>query len=83
MTKPRKTIEVPKVRRWANAALKNTGPEDQKDRKAIAWLLEKVLFETGNYNGFHYIDEDGERVKYEDIISKNYDQTRRCYHAGE
>jgi hypothetical protein len=51
----RKTIEVGKVLRIANTflAAKNTRPDE---REGVAALLETMLFETGNYQGFRYLE---------------------------
>lgn len=55
MTKPaRKTIEVGKVLRMANhflAAKATTADE----REGVCSLIEAMLFESGNYNGFCYL----------------------------
>lgn len=53
----RKTIEVGKILKMANAflAAKNTTADE---REAVCALLEAVLFETGNYCGYRYLDTD-------------------------
>lgn len=51
----RKTIEVGKMLKMANAflAAKNTNGDE---REGVCALLEAVLFETGNYQGFRYLE---------------------------
>lgn len=51
----RKTIEVGKILKMANAflAAKATTPEE---RDGVCVMLEAVLFETGNYKGFRYLE---------------------------
>jgi hypothetical protein len=54
MKTARKTIEVGKVLKMANtflAAHNTTAGE----REAIAYFIEGVLFESGNYRGFAYL----------------------------
>ena len=62
----RKTIEVGKILNIANhfLAAKNTTADE---REAVCSMLEAVLFETGNYMGFRYLDNaavfgDGENA---------------------
>jgi hypothetical protein len=54
----RKTIEVGKMLKMANAflAAKNTTADE---REGVCALLEAVLFETGNYEGFRYLAVEG------------------------
>ena len=53
----RKTIEVGKILRMANAflAAKNTTADE---RESVCAMLEAVLFETGNYRGFAYLPKE-------------------------
>jgi hypothetical protein len=56
MAKPaRKTVEVGKVLRMVNSflAAKNTTDDE---REGVAALMEAILFETGNYMGFRYLE---------------------------
>lgn len=91
MTTKRKTIEVSKVLEDANRQLRRTDLSDET-RLAIAMMLERVLFSTGNYKGFNYVawvDEGGcqrwradqERAGTE-IDNTPYlgNQTRRVYY---
>jgi len=58
----RKTISVEKVREMANAFLANENTTAD-EREGVCALVESVLLETGNYQGFRYLDlkmdEDG------------------------
>jgi len=51
----RKTVEVGKILRMANAflAAENTTADE---REGVAAILEAILFETGNYEGFRYLE---------------------------
>jgi hypothetical protein len=53
----RKTIEVGKVLKMANSflAAENTTGEE---REAVASLLEAILFESGNYRGYRYLNNE-------------------------
>lgn len=50
----RKTFEVEKLKKMINARIeKGIDPEA---RQELAAVLRTVLHETGNYNGFNYVD---------------------------
>ena len=53
----RKTIEVGKMLRMANSflAAENTTADE---REGVCALMEAILFETGNYRGYRYLDTD-------------------------
>lgn len=53
----RKTVEVGKVLRMANwfLAAENTTADE---REGVCALMEAILFETGNYRGYRYLDTD-------------------------
>jgi hypothetical protein len=53
----RKTIEVGKILKMANAflAAKNTTADE---REVMCAFIEGVLFDTGNYMGYRYLDTD-------------------------
>ena len=87
--KCRKTIDVNTLREHVNAflAAEHTTPEG---RLAVASLLETVLSETGNYEGFNYLywmkqgaDEWREAKLFggDDLSTYDFlgDQTRRMY----
>lgn len=53
----RKTVEVGKMLRIANSflAAENTTADE---REGVCALMEAILFETGNYRGYRYLDND-------------------------
>lgn len=57
MKTARKTIEVGKVLKMANSflAAQNTTPDE---REAICAMIEGILFETGNYRGYRYLNNE-------------------------
>tara|TARA_B100000902_G_scaffold115594_1_gene116480 strand:- start:3352 stop:3570 length:219 start_codon:yes stop_codon:yes gene_type:complete len=69
----RKTIAVNKVKKYVNSYLAH--PNSSVDgREAMMSLIEAVLMETENYNGYRYLSKDetgldevegaGSRVRY-------------------
>jgi hypothetical protein len=72
----RKTIEVGKLLKMTNAflAAKHTTAEE---REGVCALIEGVLFETGNYEGFRYL----EGSDYPDEVV--YAGSRRFYFASK
>lgn len=58
----RKTIEVSTMVEWANTQLARTDEYADKGFKSgISTMIERILFDTNNYNGFMFIDnEDSE-----------------------
>lgn len=69
----RKTIAVNKVKKYVNSYLAH--PNSSADgREAMMSLIEAVLMETENYNGYRYLSKDetgldevegaGSRVRY-------------------
>jgi hypothetical protein len=60
----RKTVEVNQVIAAANRMLEQSVPEYTAQREGIAALLERVLFDTGNYHGYAVDAEDSTRRTY-------------------
>ena len=64
MAKGKKTIEVKGLLEWANNQLERT--DEYADiyryqlhmRSGICTMIEKVLMDTGNYNGYYHLDKD-------------------------
>ena len=54
MAKARKTIEVQKMLDWANDMLAYDG-HDQGYKSGICTMIERLLIDTGRYNGYYYI----------------------------
>ena len=66
----RKTIAIEAVKTIANGQLADSIPEVKEWRIGTYLLLERVLFDTGNYHGYRHIDgHNGEM-----------DDTRRYYY---
>ena len=55
MLKPRKTIEVERIKKRINADLANDAISEET-KKHLGSLLVGILFETGNYRGFNFLD---------------------------
>lgn len=69
----RKTINVEYLKNWANVMLEGDDQENRKVRLGVCLMLEEVLMETGNYNGFKYLEQY-------DISNPKFDSTRRYYY---
>lgn len=52
----RKTIEVEVIKEKVNKFLRESQDYQTAQREAQAALLDDILYKTGNYQGFHYID---------------------------
>src|SRR5512137_2967682 len=88
MSKPRKTVNVEKVKAYANSFLRAPGG-DANSRYGVILMIEQVLFDAGQYVGFHYLteyqvrkeDKPGIRTKVVEGIQTYYfddiDPTRR------
>ena len=51
----RKTIKVEEVKILVNHMLLNSCDDNRSGREALQTLIETILMETGNYNGFNYL----------------------------
>lgn len=68
----RKTIKVNRVKELVNSYLLNSRDDNKDLRFGNAILLEQVLMETGNYNGFGYLNaRDMKRSELGDSIGIN------------
>lgn len=74
MSKARKTIEVEKLRDWANHFLKNSPDDKVQGREEICAFIETVLHTSNRYFGFKYLQWPVE------LDSETFDETRRHYH---
>lgn len=87
----RKTVEVSKLVDVANTMLASEGTS-KEFRQGVILMIENVLFETGNYNGFRYLTnnelpediEPGVRYNGQEILPfeerfVNTDATRVMY----
>lgn len=72
----RKTINVSTILKMANSflAAENTTADE---REGVAALMEGILFETGNYAGYRYLDN------YKDMTDPLGAGSRREYFAGK
>ena len=52
--KGRKTIEVQWMLNWANKQLAYEG-HNQQHKAGICTMIERLLLDTGRYNGYRYI----------------------------
>jgi hypothetical protein len=68
----RSTIGVEFIRTWANSCLEGDWNDTKGVRLGISLALEEVLFQTGNYKGFAYLDT-------RDPSHPEFDGTRRYY----
>ena len=65
----RKTISVAETVNQLNKNLKNSDFQDLDStqgkafRQGICAAIEQILFSTGQYQGFRYIDKNGEAIK--------------------
>ena len=58
MSKRRKTFEVNKFRQQINRGLLHSRDDQRGFRQGMLSALEGVLHETGNYQGFGYLNKD-------------------------
>jgi hypothetical protein len=59
MAKKKKTLGVAQLLDYANLQLKRTDSDATKDFKSgVCTMIERVLHDTGNYNGFMFINPD-------------------------
>ena len=75
MPKPRKTIEVDRIRTAGNFFLKNSPREATGERIGTANLLEAALLASENYRGFSYLEaihSDGKLVTLGDETRRHY-----------
>lgn len=73
----RKTVNVVFVLAKINKYLR------QQPSSMMCNIAEDILFETGNYKGFTYVDENGHRVGKEAIMTRAYEEYRRMYFLPE
>lgn len=69
----RKTIEVKGMVEWANTQLART--DDYADvgfKSGISTMVERVLFNSKNYNGFQFINNDDSEVGTVGYYSRYY-----------
>jgi len=68
----RKTVDVEYMKTFANLMLASDDPKRVDVRRGVMVMIEEVLFNSGNYKGFRYLDwnettgapDDSSRVQY-------------------
>ena len=69
----RKTIEVKGMVEWANTQLARTDEyADVGFKSGISTMIERVLFNSKNYNGFQFINNDDSEVGTVGYYSRYY-----------
>jgi hypothetical protein len=84
----KKTIKVTDIVEQANAYLalpEETSGASEQFRRGVIAMVERVLFETGNYKGFNYLKSEllpeSERdYKNGKVLRDGMDETRRFYY---
>jgi hypothetical protein len=76
MSRTRKTFDVDTFRQYVNDRLSCSQESLRESRVAMAFVLEHVLMDTGNYRGFRYL-ETGPTTN--DGLPSFGDETRREY----
>ena len=80
VSKGRKTIDVELMKRRLNFILK-TDEASEESRKTVVTIMEFMLFETNNYNGFSYLTKNdlgegvtpGVNVDERGMVLEDYD----------
>ena len=69
----KKTIEVKGMVEWANTQLARTDEyADVGFKSGISTMVERVLFNSKNYNGFQFINNDDSEVGTVGYYSRYY-----------
>ena len=69
----KKTVEVYGLVEWANKQLARTDEYAGMEFKAgIATMVERLLMDSGNYNGFGFINNDDSALGTEGYYSRYY-----------
>jgi len=55
MAKARKTVELEKLRNWANSYILHSADRDEDARRGVASLIETALMDREAYKGFRYL----------------------------
>ena len=59
LSRGRKTFSVEELKEFANKSLARTDSYATGDFKSgVCTVIERVLMDSGNYNGFRFLDED-------------------------
>jgi hypothetical protein len=70
----RKTVDILPILEYANRQLVRTDYfADEKFKAGVCSMIETVLLESGNYSGFHFLNEDS--------VPGSSDYYNRFYHT--
>ena len=73
MAKGRKTIEVKGLLEWANIQLqRNDEYADVGFKSGICTMIERILMDTGNYDGYMHLDKDDCEFGTNGYFSRKY-----------
>ena len=73
MSKSKKTVEVKGLLEWANRQLERTDEyADTGFKSGICTMIEKVLMDTSNYNGYMHLDKDDCEFGTNGYFSRKY-----------
>lgn len=79
---PRKTVPVEDLIERVNRMIDLA--RTPGERTTLAVLLESVLMDTGNYNGFQYLPSEflpgDEQARTGKVLRDDFDDTRRHYY---
>ena len=73
MAKGKKTVEVKGLLEWANIQLqRNDEYADTGFKSGICTMIEKVLMDSGNYDGYMHLDKDDCEFGTNGYFSREY-----------
>ena len=71
--KGKKTIKVTPIHAWANIQLARTDEyADVGFKSGIATMLERILLDSDNYNGYSHLDSDDCEINTLGYFSRKY-----------
>jgi hypothetical protein len=73
MSKSKKTVEVKGLLEWANNQLeRNDEYADVGFKSGICTMIERILMDTGNYDGYMHLDKDDCEFGTNGYFSRKY-----------
>lgn len=73
MAKGKKTVNVKGLLDWANVQLARTDEyADVGFKSGIVTMIERVLMDSGNYNGYHHLDSEDCEFGTNGYFSRKY-----------
>jgi len=80
MANKTKRIDVSFMLHYANTQLDRTDEYATRDFKAgICVMIERILFETGNYNGFSHNSDEPQNTDSKEYYSRSYSKHTNLY----